>query len=264
MNRQPLKTFRRFAATARMALKQNSYFGFVDLLREYALRGITLLILLGIWHSLMSRGVAQPGFTRDQALAYTLLSTILFPLLNVRTQAASWMHDGEMLSLYLRPSGLFAQIMAHTLGGWVIHLSVFSLPVLALARALGLSVLPVTPWALPSLLLAAAQGFAMDFLFLCVSIRLRNMEWTMHSIRESLNTLLTGALIPFAALPWGIGDWLSLSPFGTLAGAPLAVWVGLDSAARLLPAQALWTALWWPLALFAFARSTERMVSYGG
>jgi len=264
MNRQPARILNRFFATARMALKQNSYFGFVDLFREYALRGITLLILLAVWHSLMSQGVEQAGFTRDQALSYTLLSTVLYPLLNVRTQAASWMHDGEMLSLYLRPAGLFAQIAAHTLGGWVMHLALFSLPVLGLARVLGLSILPVTPWALPSLLLAVAQGFAMDFLFLCLSIRLRNMEWTMHSIRESLNTLITGALIPFAALPWGIGDWLSLSPFGTLAGAPLALYVGLDSAARLLPAQALWTAVLWPLALWAFARSTERMVSYGG
>ena len=90
------------------------------------------------------------------------------------------------------------------------------------------------------------------------------MEWTNNVIRGSLNALLTGAVIPFAALPWGIGEFLSLTPFGTMAGAPLSLFVSLDGAARLIPAQLIWTAALWPLAVWAFHRSRERMVSYGG
>lgn len=254
----------RFFATARMSTKEQSYFGFVDLCRVYILRGVSLAAMLGIWHMLMAQGADTDGFTRDQMLTYTLLSSALYPLLNVRTQASSWMHDGQMLGLYLRPDGLFTQIAAHTLGGWGMHLLFFAIPVLILGGLFGLSIIPATPWFFLSLCLTVIQGFAMDFLFLCLSIRLHNLEWVMHTMREALTVVLTGALIPFAALPWGIGDWLALSPFGTLAGAPLALFVGIDSPARLIPAQLLWTIALWPLAIACFKRSTERMVSYGG
>lgn len=86
----------------------------------------------------------------------------------------------------------------------------------------------------------------------------------MHCLREALTALLTGSLIPFAALPWGLGRILQLSPFGTLAGAPLAIFTGLSSPMELLPAQIIWNLLLWPAAILCFNASRERMVSYGG
>jgi ABC-2 type transport system permease protein len=103
-----------------------------------------------------------------------------------------------------------------------------------------------------------------DFLFACLLIRMRNLEWPVHVLREALNALLTGALIPFAALPWGLGRWLELSPLGTLAGAPLALMAGIGEPVRLIAAQLFWNLTLWPLALWAFRASRERMVSYGG
>ena len=104
----------------------------------------------------------------------------------------------------------------------------------------------------------------MDFLFACMMIHMNNMEWQAMILRNALNSLLTGALIPFAVLPWGLGDILSLSPLGTLAGAPLAICTGLAQPWELLPAQILWNIVLWPLAMRCFAASQERMVSYGG
>ena len=124
--------------------------------------------------------------------------------------------------------------------------------------------MPVSPWFWPSLLLCISQGFAVDYLFACLLIRMNNLEWTVHSIRNALTALLTGGLIPFAALPWGLGAMLELSPLGTLAGAPLALMSGLGDPVRLVGAQLFWNATLWPLALWAFRASRERMVSYGG
>lgn len=254
----------KYIATARMLMKEQGYFGLSELLHIYLMRAVTLLTLLMVWNALFSQGADMDGLTLRQMMTYTLLSTVLQPMLNIRTPASSWLHDGTMLGLYQRPASIFGQLIAHTVGGWGMQLLLFSLPVVLIAALLGMQVLPQSPWFFLSLPLAIAQGFAVDFLFTCLLIRLRGLEWTIYSIREALNVMLTGALIPFAALPWNLGAWLSLSPLGTLTGAPLALCVGLDSAARLIPAQVFWNITLWPLALWLFSRSRERMVSYGG
>ena len=90
----------------------------------------------------------------------------------------------------------------------------------------------------------------------------RQLTWTVTF--TALCALLTGAVIPFAALPWGIGRFLALTPLGTLAGAAPAIYVGLESPGPILLAQACWTVLLWPLAIWRFRRAREKMISYGG
>ena len=247
-----------------MCAREKGYFGLGWLAGQYLLKGAGVFMLAMLWRVLLEGDAAGQALSYRQAVAYTLVSGALEPLLNVRTPASSWLHDGTILSLYLRPRGLMAQLAAHTVGGWLMSLALFSLPLLIVGALSGVDLRPAGPWFFLSLPLCAAQGFAVDFLFACLLIRLRNLEWVVHSLREALTALLTGALIPFAALPWGLGRILSLTPLGTLAGAPLALYTGLDSAARLIGAQLVWNALLWPLAIWALQRSRERMVSYGG
>lgn len=255
---------KQYLATAGMCLREKTYFGLADTLGQYVMKAAGLAAMLWIWRVLLLQGADAQGMTLRQLSAYTILSAALEPLLNVRTPASNWLHDGALLGLYQRPSPLFGQLVAHTAGGWLLPLLAFSLPVLLLAAALGAYLAPESGWFFLSLPLAVSQGFAVDFLFACLLIRMRNLEWPVHSMREALSVLLTGALIPFAALPWGLGDWLALSPLGTLAGAPLSLFTGLGDAARLIPAQIVWNLTLWPLAMHCFRRSKERMVSYGG
>lgn len=256
--------FRSGLATIRLCLKEQSYFGFFNLLAQYLLKLGALAALLMIWRSLSLQGADLDGMTLAQLYTYTVLSTALSPLLNVYTPASGWLHDGTMLGLYQRPAGIFAQLVAHTIGGWGMRLCCLSLPVMVIAALCGIDLTPRSPWFFLSLPLAVAEGFAVDFLFACLLIRLRNLEWCVHCLREALTALFTGSLIPFAALPWGLGEWLQLSPLGTLAGAPLAIYTGLGHAPRLLLAQIFWNLILWPLALWCFRASQERMVSYGG
>ena len=256
--------FRASLATARLCLKEKTYFGFVNLLAQYLMQAGTLAALLMIWRSLALQGADLEGMTLRQLYVYTVISTALSPLLNVRTPVSGWLHDGALLGLYQRPAGIFAQLAAHTAGGWGMRLMCLSAPVVAAAALCGLDLRPASPWFFLSLPLAVSQGFAVDFLFACLLIRMRNLEWPVHVLREALNALLTGALIPFAALPWHLGDALQLLPLGTLAGAPLALYAGLARPMPLIAAQVFWNLALWPLALWGFAASTERMVSYGG
>jgi ABC-2 type transport system permease protein len=182
----------------------------------------------------------------------------------VRTPASGWLHEGTVLGLYLRPEGLFSQLAAHTVGGWLLPIAVMSLPTAAIALLFGVDLRPASLWFFPSLLMTVSLGFAVDFLFACVLIRLRNLEWVVHDLRQSLTALLSGSVIPFAALPWGLGRILALTPLGALAGAPLSIWTGLADPAGILTAQLFWNIVLWPLAYLRFAALRERMVSYGG
>ena len=251
-------------ATMKLCLKEQTYFGLIYLVGQYILQAAVLGALLMIWRSLLMQGVSAEGMTLNQLYVYTILSTALAPMLNVRTPASGWLHDGTMLGLYQRPAGVFMQLAAHTIGGWMMRLICLSVPVVVISLLCGVDLRPASPWFLISLPLAVLQGFAVDYLFACLLIRMHNLEWCVHCLREALTALFTGSLIPFAALPWGIGNWLQLSPLGTLAGAPLAIYTGLGDPAALLPAQIIWNIVLWPLAVYCFAASRERMVSYGG
>lgn len=255
---------RAFLATARICIRNKNDFGLLWTLGEYLLKLISLLAQWMVWCAILPDGASVDGMTRPGMLVYITVSSALSPLLDVRTPASGWLHDGTMLSLFQRPSPVYVQLAAHTAGGWLIPLGLYGLPLLILASLLGYPPVPASPWFFPSLLLCILQGFAVDFLFACMMIHMNNLEWQAMSIRNALTALLTGGLIPFAALPWGLGQWLELSPLGTLAGAPLALLTGIGDPARLLPAQLFWNLTLWPLAVWAFGASRERMVSYGG
>ena len=202
--------------------------------------------------------------TLEQLITFTLLTTMLGPMLDVRTPISSWLHEGVLIGLYQRPMGVLSQLTAMTLGGWCTHLVLLSVPLMLLTPLLGGFLVPRSGWFLLSLPLAVVQGFCVDFLFGCLIVRAANMSWQIESLRGALTGLLTGAVIPFALLPGRLGEFLSLSPLGTLAGASLSLFVGTGDPATLIPAQLLWTALLLPLSLYCFQRSTERMMSYGG
>lgn len=247
-----------------MKIKETSTFGAVNLIGEYMLRGAGALAMLLIWRTLAQNGGDLNGMTLRQLTTYTLLTAILHPMLDVRTPISSWLHEGVLQSLYQRPMGVLSQLTAMTLGSWVMQLLCLSLPLALLMPLVGGTLAPASLWFLPSLILAVIQGFCVDFLFGCLIVRAANMSWQIECLRTALTGLLTGAVIPFALLPWGIGDYLAVSPLGTLAGASLSLYVGTGDPAALIPAQILWTALLLPLSVYCFRKSTERMMSYGG
>jgi ABC-2 type transport system permease protein len=247
-----------------LCIRNKNEFGLMETLGQYLLKLIALAAQWMIWCAILPEGAVVDGMTRRGMLVYVTVSAALAPLLDVRTPASGWLHDGTMLGMFLRPSGVYVQLAAHTVGNWTIPLLFYGAPLLLIASLAGFAPIPASGWFWLSLILCVSQGFAVDFLFACLLIRLRNLEWCVHCLREALTALLTGSLIPFAALPWHLGDVLAYSPFGTLAGAPLSICTGLGEPLPLIAAQIGWNLLLWPLAVYWFAASRERMVSYGG
>lgn len=255
--------FGKYGITARMSMRSRTNGGLIYLMPEIAMRLIYLVPLLFIWKSLAERG-AEVEMPVSQLLSYTYINALAGDLLIVETCLSSWNFDTRSLELFTRPIPVFGQVIAGTVGEWVPMLLLFSLPMLLLAPVFGIRVLPATLWAVPSLFLSVSLGFAFEFLFYCVTVRLRNVSWLTYVIRSAVVSFFSGTVIPFKILPFGMDRWMRYQPFGSLGGAFLALYTGSGDAAEILSVQLFWNIAMWAAAVCWFRRSRERMVSFGG
>ena len=199
-----------------------------------------------------------------QMLTYTYVSALLADMLVVKTAASGWLSEGVLLKLYGRPMPVLSQLAAQTVGAWTPALLMFSLPMALAAPLFGVWLLPASPLFFVSLLLCISLGFAVDFLFACLSIKLRNMNWLIGRVRMAIATVLSGTIIPIRLLPFGIDKAMKYQPFASLGGAPLSIFTGAADVGETLTLQIVWNLILWPLALFVWKKSQEGMVSYGG
>ncbi len=253
----------KYLKTAQTALRGTTNGGIIYLFPNIIVNIVYLIPLMFLWRVIAGSGI-DAGMTLSQLLTYTYVNALLSELLVVRTFASDWNYGGKIIELYSRPMSVFGQIIAHTVGNWLPMLVMFSLPMALLSPLFGISLIPKTLWFFPSLLLCASLGFAMEFFFLCVTIRLRGLSWLAHVIRMAIVSLFSGTVIPFKILPFGLTKFFEYQPFGSLGGAPLSLFVGTAEAASIIPAQLFWNIVIWSVAAVWFKKSQERMVSFGG
>lgn len=253
----------KYMKTAHLSALEKTNGGVIYLLPDIIIKICTLIPLVFLWRVVMSSG-AQVDMTLEQMLSYTVVSALLADMLVVKTPASGWLSEGVLLKLYGRPLSVLGQLAALTAGGWLPMLLMFSLPMALLTPLLGVSMIPASPYFLISLFLCISLGFAVDFLFACLSIKLRNMNWLIGRIRMAITAILSGTVIPISLLPFGLADVMKYQPFASLGGAPLSIFVGAANVKETIVLQIVWNMVLWPLALFVFHKSQEGMVSYGG
>ena len=249
--------------TAQMSSQNLTNGGVGYLFLNYLLKIVYLIPILLLWRTLIHSGV-DAGMSQSQMLTYTYLGAILSDVLVVRSPASNWYYDGLFVSLYQRPVSILSHLVSQTVGGWIPQLLLFTLPMIIIAPIFGVSLSLYSLWFIPSLILCVTLGFAVDILFVCLIIRMRNANWLVYVIRAAIVSLLSGSVIPFAILPWGIGLVFQYLPLGSLAGAPLSIYTNLSAPIPIIVAQFFWNILLWPIAVGAFNKTQERMVSYGG
>jgi len=201
-------------------------------------------------------------------LTYTLVSEAFSELLTCRTGLEGGFWDGSITMRFLRPMGLFSQFTAEMLGPATVGLwPVFVAPAAGGASA-GVSPLPASPAAgglfLVSLALAVSVGLALEYLLSGVAVGLELHPYTFNTVRAAIGTVLSGAFLPLAFLPWGLGKVFAWLPFASQASAPLQIYTGTGPALALLARQAAWSLLLWPAAGWLWRCNRERMVAYGG
>lgn len=165
--------------------------GVLYLLPDILMKAIYLVPLMFIWKSLAGSGY-QIEMSVSQLLSYTYVNALLTDLMIVNTCLSAWNYDTQSMELFTRPIPVFGQVIARTIGEWMPMLALFSLPMFLAAPFLGIRVLPETLFVIPSLVLSVSLGFAFEFLFYCITVRLRNVSWLTYVIRSAVVSFFPG------------------------------------------------------------------------
>ena len=237
-------------------------------LLDYGLRLLRVVVLIGLWRTILSP-TTQPGVMPLAAvLTYTLMTEVFNDQISVTTTIVETFWEGTAVLRFLRPMGLVRQFAAEMIGRWTINFVLFSIPLLVVAPLLGVDPRPASPEAgllfIPSLLLGIVVGLAIDFLFATIIVMFEQQPWLVHNARTAIAVLLSGSLLPLIYYPWNLGEIFSLLPFAATAWAPLAVYTGTGDAARLIGAQVFWAVVLWPVVAKLWRASREKVVSFGG
>ncbi len=242
--------------------------GLIYILGQYLLELAKLIFLILIWESLAKQGADLGIFSFNELLIYSLGAAILAEQLNVVTPATTSFWEGSIISRYLRPMPVLMHLSLETIGSWLPRIVIFSIPTFTTILITNIELLSYFTesigHSLISLTLSISLGFAIDYIFASLVIRFKNANYTAYSIRMALITFLSGSVIPFDLFPYQIGKILQILPFGSLASAPLLILLDKGDAFELIALQMFWNLVLWPLAIYTFAKSKERMVSYGG
>ena len=262
-----MRTLHKYWKTAMMAAA--SYIGDSPLfLVDYLFRFLRVAVLLALWRVILAGKGSVSGMTLEAVLTYTLIAEVFGGQLAPRTSLDWTFWSGAIVGRMLQPLGIFGQFAAEMCGRWLFELSIFSLPLLLVAPLLGVSPLPAGPAAAVlfpiSLLLGISVGLALEFVFGALLVILALPLWALRQIRAAVTMLLSGALLPLALLPAGVGAAFAWLPFASMASAPLQIYVGTGDAPWLMAVQIGWSLLLWPLARWLRNVSRERMVAYGG
>ena len=254
---------KKYAKTAHLSFLERTNGGFIYILPGIIIKACTLIALVYLWRVVMSSGV-DVGMSLKQMLTYVYVSAILADMLVVQTAASGWLSEGVLLKLYGRPLPVFGQLAALTVGGWIPELLLFSLPMILLTPLFGVSLVPSSLFFLLSLLLCISLGFAIELLFACLSIKLRNMNWLIGRMRMAVIVIFSGTFIPIRLLPFGLAEVMIYQPFASLGGAVLSIFTGSANVPETLLLQVIWNLILWPVAILVWKKSQEGMVSYGG
>lgn len=234
----------------------------------YGLRFARVAVLLALWRTLFAGRGAESGMTLGAVLAYTLLAEIFAEPLAGQTELAWLIFQGDLATRFLRPLGVVEQLTAETVGRWAVGLALFSLPLLLAAPLLGVDPRPAGPVAallfIASLVLAVVVGLAIDFLFGGLVVAMEGGVYAVQRLRVAVATLLSGAILPLALFPWGLGNVFAWLPFAAMASAPLRIYTGTGDPVALLVSQVAWAVVLWPAAGWVWRVNREKLAGYGG
>lgn len=258
---------RQYKKTASLAA--TGYFGDSPLFAlDYLLRFARVAVLLALWRTVFAGRGVESGMTLGAVLTYTLLAEAFAEPLAGQTELAWQLFQGDIATRFLRPMGVVEQLAAESVGRWIVGLALFSLPLFLVAPLLGVDPRPSS--AIDGLLfavsvfLAVAVGLAIDFIFGGLVVALEGGVYAVQRLRVALVAVLSGAVLPLALFPAGLGNVFAWLPPAAMASAPLRIYTGTGDPTLLLLSQAAWAIVLWPVAGWVWRINREKLAGYGG
>ena len=262
-----IRSLHRYRETVWLASSGAAGEGFYTFLR-YMIRFVRLLVLLAVWQVVFDSrdlaGVAVLGTVQT----YTLVAGAFGTFLDARTDLGEAIWDGRIATWFVAPVPVLGHAIAVMIGRWVPVFGGFTVPVLLAAPLLGVDARPASLLAgmlfVPSLACSVSIGLAADLLLASLMVATGWSVWDMQRLRTAFGTLLTGAVIPLAFFPWGLGGALAWTPLAAMASAPLRIYTGDGNAWNLVAGQIVWVVLMGGASLAIWSRMRERLIGYGG
>jgi|SRR5688572_1791895 len=235
---------------------------------DYLMRFVRIAAILSIWRLVMDGRGTVNGLNIETVLTYALIAEVFAEQFAARTYIEHMVWQGKIATLLLRPVGLIPSLISESAGRWMVGFALCSLPLFLVAPLLGVNPLPVSGFHglafIVSLILAVAVGLAIDFIFCSIVVAMNTSIWITESFRAAIVVLFSGALIPLALLPWGLGRVFEWLPFAAMASAPLRIYTGTGNPLTLLALQFGWAIILWPAANWLWGAIREKLSSYGG
>ncbi len=233
------------------------------------LRLLRVALLLSLWRILLKdRSGGVDGLTLPTLLTYTLIAELFAEQMAAQTGIDDLLWNGTILTRFLQPMPLAGIVTAEMFGKWRVGFWTVTVPLLLVCPLLGISPLPASVLAgflfVLSLVLAVMVGLALDTIFASYLIAWGGSVWILSDLRQALATLLTGAFLPYALLPFGVGKVFEWLPFAAMASAPLQIFTGTGEPLKLLAMQVFWAIVLTFTASRVWNFSRERIVSQGG
>lgn len=237
-------------------------------LLDYLLRLLRVAVLLALWRTIFAGRGPASGMSLGLVLTYTLTAEVFAEPLAARTELGWALFQGTVATRFLQPMGIVGQFAAESLGRWSVGFVVFSLPLLLIAPLLGVDPRPASPLAgaifVVSLGLAVVVGLAIEFIFGGLVIAMQQGIYAVDRLRAAVTALLSGAVLPLALLPWGLGGIFAWLPFAAMASAPLRIYTGTGDPLPLLASQVAWAIVLWPIAGWLWRVNREKLAGFGG
>jgi len=237
-------------------------------LADYLLRLVRVAVLLAIWRTILGGSGEVSGMTLGAVLTYTLVAQAFAEQLEARGGIVNGMWDGSFAGHFTRPMSVIGQFVAEMLGRWLPGLVCFALPLMLCAPLLGVDPRPIDlahgVLFVVSLVLGVSVGLSLEFIEGALTVQTDMGPWVLDRLRNAVETVVSGALLPLALLPWGLGAAFQWLPFAAMASTPLRIYTGTGNPLPLMAGQLVWSLLLWPVAWGLWRANRERLSTYGG
>ncbi len=215
------------------------------------------------------------GFSMTDMVVYLFMSNITTQLTfsGVNNEIGEEIKDGSIAMRLIKPVNTDMSYLATELGGAIMRLTVFALPVMLgieIYRFVMFGTVMFNPLNfllyLVSVTLAYLVAFRVNLCFGFVAFYVKNL-WGIGILKNSIINFLSGSLIPLAFMPDWLRTTLEYMPFSSMNYTPVMIYMGKYSTAEIafrLAIQLVWVILIYLLSKLIWHFAVQKLSVQGG